>query len=136
MIKDNIIAKTITKIISPVIIFYGIYILLNGEDSPGGGFQAGAIFATYFILLDILGFIKDSRIDKDKILLYSSLGVLLYLLVGFIPIFLGSNFLDYDALMIDPMGGQHIGIFLIEIGITITVSCVLSFLYLSFKSEE
>jgi multicomponent Na+:H+ antiporter subunit B len=136
MIKNNIIAKTVTKIISPVIILYGIYILMNGEDSPGGGFQAGAIFATYFILLDMLGLIKDMKEDIQKILFYASLGILLYLLVGFIPTFFGSNFLDYDAIMFDPIQGQLIGIFLIEIGIAITVSCVLAFLYLSFKSED
>ena len=35
-------AKNIVKIISPLIIFYGLYILVYGEDSPGGGFQSGA----------------------------------------------------------------------------------------------
>jgi multicomponent Na+:H+ antiporter subunit B len=136
MTKNNIIAKTITKIISPIIIFYGLYVLINGEESPGGGFQAGAILATYFILLDMVGIIESTKDIINKILFYSSFGILIYLLAGFIPMFLGFNFLNYNNIFYNPTDGQHIYIFCIEIGIAITVSCVLFFLYLSFKSKD
>ena len=45
MLKEFKIIKTIIPFIIPYIILYAIYIQLNGEVSPGGGFQAGVIFA-------------------------------------------------------------------------------------------
>ncbi|GAB6106419.1 MnhB domain-containing protein [Fusibacter bizertensis] len=36
-------------IIYPIIIMFGIYIIINGHISPGGGFQGGAILSSVFI---------------------------------------------------------------------------------------
>lgn len=53
MKTSEILIRTI-RILFPFIILYGIYIIINGYLSPGGGFQGGAILATailttYFI---------------------------------------------------------------------------------------
>lgn len=45
------------KILFPFIILFGLYVIINGHLSPGGGFQGGAILATamltiYFIIPD------------------------------------------------------------------------------------
>ncbi len=40
----------VVKIIAPIIIVFGIYVLFNGHLSPGGGFSGGAILGTGFIL--------------------------------------------------------------------------------------
>ena len=44
------IVKTLSKFIIPVILVFGIYILLNGHLSPGGGFSGGAILASALII--------------------------------------------------------------------------------------
>ena len=49
MLKNFIVIKLILSFIIPYITLYAIYIQLNGEVSPGGGFQAGVIFATAII---------------------------------------------------------------------------------------
>lgn len=36
-------------IIYPIVIMFGLYIILNGHISPGGGFQGGAILGSVFI---------------------------------------------------------------------------------------
>ena len=145
MIKNNPIARITTILISPLITFYSLYILFNGEDSPGGGFQAGAIFATNIILLDMVGFLDKARtlrktsagLELIKTLIFlSALGVFIYLSVGIVSIFFGGNFLDYSVLLNNKLLGQHIGIFIIEIGIAITVASVLSLLYFSFKLDD
>jgi len=46
----NIIMKTIAKILIPFILVFGIYVVVNGADSVGGGFQGGAILAAAFIV--------------------------------------------------------------------------------------
>ncbi len=136
MMKNNIIAKNTAKIISPIIILYGLYILINGENSPGGGFQAGAIFATNIIILDIVGLIKFTSKFEKYLLFFSALGVLIYCFVGIISFFFESNFLDYSILSSNRASGEHIGIFIVEIGIAITVFSVLSILYFLFKKED
>ena len=47
--RDNII-RTMGKILLPCIFVYGIYILLNGQNSPGGGFSGGAVMGTGLII--------------------------------------------------------------------------------------
>ena len=49
MLKEFIVIKFILSFIILYITLYAIYIQLNGEISPGGGFQAGVIFATGII---------------------------------------------------------------------------------------
>ncbi len=46
---ENAIVTQITGFLYPVIILFGLYIILNGHNTPGGGFQGGAILATLFI---------------------------------------------------------------------------------------
>lgn len=38
-----------TGLLYPFVIVVGVYIIFNGHDTPGGGFQGGAILATLFI---------------------------------------------------------------------------------------
>lgn len=44
------IVRTMCKFVIPIILVFGVYILLNGHLSPGGGFSGGAILASAFII--------------------------------------------------------------------------------------
>ena len=48
--KNDAIVRTIAKLIIPVILVFGVYVLFNGHLSPGGGFSGGAILGGGFIL--------------------------------------------------------------------------------------
>ncbi|MCL1862989.1 MAG: DUF4040 domain-containing protein [Defluviitaleaceae bacterium] len=48
-IEKSGMAIYIMRIICPVIIVFGIYLILNGHISAGGGFQGGLAVATFFI---------------------------------------------------------------------------------------
>jgi len=50
IIGEDEILKTITEIIFPFIIVLGIYVILNGHLSPGGGFSGGTILGSGLIL--------------------------------------------------------------------------------------
>lgn len=41
--------STMTGFLYPFVIVFGFYVILNGHNTPGGGFQGGAILATLFI---------------------------------------------------------------------------------------
>lgn len=47
--SSKIITHTL-NLIYPIILIFGIYIIINGHISPGGGFQGGAILAGVFII--------------------------------------------------------------------------------------
>ncbi len=50
MRNSSIIVTQVAKILMPFIIVFGIYVVIGGADSVGGGFQGGAIFSAVFML--------------------------------------------------------------------------------------
>lgn len=64
--KDSILQK-ITFVLFPIIVIFGIYVILNGHLSPGGGFSGGAIIGAGLILyLNAFGFEKTERFFTEK----------------------------------------------------------------------
>ncbi|GAT78551.1 monovalent cation/H+ antiporter subunit B, partial [Ehrlichia ruminantium] len=53
MLKDPVL-RTITILMVPVIVLYGLYVQFHGDYSPGGGFQAGVIVAAAIIIYSML----------------------------------------------------------------------------------
>lgn len=137
MLKDITISKTIIKFIIPYIILYAIFIQLNGEVSPGGGFQAGVIFATGIIAYDLI--YGKNKLHKyfatEALLACGVLGVFIYLGTGVISLIFNYNYLDYNALSNNNITGQHIGIFSIELGVGLTVSSIMCLLYSLLREE-
>jgi len=113
---------------------YAIYIQLNGEVSPGGGFQAGVIFATAIIGYELI-------FGKENFLRFISIKILLICSVigvagtGVISLILDDNYLNYNSLQSNSIAGQHLGIFLIEIGVGLTVSSVMCLIYTLLREE-
>lgn len=65
--KNDLILKTVAKILVPPIIIFGIYVILCGHLGPGGGFSGGAIIGAGLILyLNAFGFAKTERFFSAK----------------------------------------------------------------------
>ncbi len=79
---DTIIKET-TKIVFPFILIYGLYIALHGHITPGGGFAAGAIIGSAFVLLVISFEERDveHKLTIHKLIDIKSVSGLLMLLV-------------------------------------------------------
>lgn len=56
---DSSIISIMTGVLYPFIIVFGLYVILNGHNTPGGGFQGGAILATLFIGRFIVNPVND-----------------------------------------------------------------------------
>jgi multicomponent Na+:H+ antiporter subunit B len=134
--KHHTIPRIVTKLIIPLILLFGLYIQFHGEYSAGGGFQAGVIIASGFILYNIIFGLKVGlsilSINMTKNLM--AIGVLLYIAVGFIGIMQGLNFLEYNSLLSSAKEGQMLGIFLVELGVGLTVSNVMILIFYSFNN--
>ena len=77
--KNDVILQTITKVLVPIIFIFGIYVILNGHLSPGGGFSGGAIIGAGLILyLNAFGFQKIERFFTEKTYKWVSFGSLTF----------------------------------------------------------
>ena len=47
---SDLVLRSATKIILPCILLFGVYVVLNGHISPGGGFSGGAVMGAGLIL--------------------------------------------------------------------------------------
>jgi multicomponent Na+:H+ antiporter subunit B len=132
--KHHLILRVIAKFIIPLIILFSLYVQFHGDYGPGGGFQAGVIFGAAFILYTLV-FGLDTALKvlpMGALRVLASLGVLIYAGTGVATLLLGGRFLDYNVLGADPLGGQHLGIIVIELGVGITVASVMLIIFFSF----
>lgn len=136
-LKRHSVLHVISKILIPLILLYALYVQFHGEYGPGGGFQAGVIFAVAFILYTMIyGLGTVYRVVQPGTLNFMmAAGVLLYMGTGFLSLFLGGNFLSYDVLADDPIHGQHIGIILVELGVFLTVTSVMLSVFFNFSGH-
>lgn len=132
--QQQIILRVVAKWMLPLIMVFALYVQFHGDYGPGGGFQAGVIFAAGVILYTMLYGLSTTRkvFRRDMLELLSAGGVLLYAGVGLVCMFLGGNFLDYNVLRHDPVHGQHLGILLVELGVGITVATVMITIFFKF----
>ena len=133
--RRNPILREISHFLLPAIMLFALYVQFHGDYSPGGGFQAGIIFASAIILYAILhGTKKTEKVLSLKLAkVLAAIGVLLYAGVGVLGIILGGNFLDYNVLANSPTSGQHWGIFFIELGVGITVATAIISIFYTFS---
>lgn len=126
--------RVVAKLLIPLIMLFAFYVQFHGDYSPGGGFQAGVIFAAAIILYALLFGLDAAMgvIEPAVLRLLAAGGVLLYAGVGVSAMLLGGHFLDYDVLAHEATEGQHLGIFLVELGVGITVASVMLLLYFAF----
>ena len=138
---NNPILRVCTKVLFAPIILFGLYVQFHGDYSPGGGFQAGVIIASAFILYSVVfGLEEGKRLLPEKINLFLlALGALIYGGVGITSMLLGETFLSYNILGTSTQSGQHLGILLVEFGVGLTVCNVMISLFNSFvgyKSDK
>lgn len=132
--QHHVVLHIVAKTLMPVIMVFALYVQFHGDYGPGGGFQAGVIFGATFILYAII-FGNDTALKTAPISVVracSAVGVLLYVAVGVVAMLKGGEFLNYSALLPDPVKGQHLGIYLIELGVGITVACVMVNVFFTF----
>jgi len=95
------IVKTISRTIIPFIFLFGIYMILFGHISPGGGFQGGVIVAMGVILAMVAYGEDIIERYRSEISLIEILAVAFFILAGLFGIFIGkSYFSSFDAIWV------------------------------------
>ncbi len=92
-IKDDFILQSVTKILFPIMVLYGIYVILNGHISAGGGFSGGAIVGSALILYNnAFGFKATKKFFTYNTFKWVSFGSLMtYAVLKTYSFFTGAN---------------------------------------------
>lgn len=119
-----------SRMLSPYIMLFGLYVIFHGHYSPGGGFQGGTLLAASLLLIRISSGRRISRIQFRDYLTtpLAVLGVFIYFGTGLTAVLVGGYFLDYGQLPLPGLDGAELrywGILIIELGIGLAVMAVL-----------
>ncbi len=149
MIDDmTIIIRTIADFIFGFIIIYGVYIIIHGHLTPGGGFQGGAVVASGFALIFVAYSYKAKGSVQNLYGLFESIGLLTFISLAFLGIYktFFYNFLANSGLLFGKSIEQGInpGYFntggtvpLMNMAVGFEVACGLSLIvYLLFRGEK
>lgn len=95
----SVVVRTVSNIVAPIILTFGLYIILHGHLTPGGGFQGGAVIATGIALLIVAN--SPSKVKKmfSKSMLSAaeSLGAIGFIGVAFLGIITATFFFNVFA---------------------------------------
>lgn len=136
------IVRTVSRVFSPLIFLFGIYITIHGHLTPGGGFAGGVIIAGA-IILGVLAYGGEEfglmrKLNSSSI--SESFGILFFLIVAILGFIIsGIFFLNFLGKGV-PFRIFSAGIIpLCNIGIGIEVGgaiCVVMLAFVLFKSGK
>ena len=93
--KMTKIVRTTADLFFPFCLVFGLYVVIHGHLTPGGGFQGGAVMATGTALLLVARAYDDitGRIRKTALKICEAVGLMLFLVAGLSGIFVGRPFM-------------------------------------------
>ena len=133
--KADLIFRTVAKFLTPCIFLFGIYIILNGHLSPGGGFSGGAVLGAGLILYNLAyGTERTRRFLGEKNFTRLVMGGLLfYALAKSYSFFTGGNHLPSIIPLGTPGSIFSAGLILpLNIAVGLVVACTVYGIYALF----
>jgi multicomponent Na+:H+ antiporter subunit B len=140
-LQGSLIVKTTCVLLVPTMQLYGLYVLMHGHYSPGGGFQGGVIIAASLIVYSFgFGLEAARKLYSEQWAEWCAyLGVFIYSGIGLLCFALGKNFIDYSALSellaTGKAEARAFGTLGIEIGVCFTVASIMYLIFLDLVSE-
>lgn len=134
-VSDTILQAS-AKIVVPAIMLFGIYILVNGHLSPGGGFSGGAIMGAGLILhVNAFGYKKTQRFFNEKTYKRVTVGALsFYCIAKSYSFFTGANHIPSGIPLGTPGAIISSGLILpLNICVGLVVACTMYAFYTLFK---
>ena len=90
------IVKTMTNIIFPIIVIFGLYVIAHGHLTPGGGFQGGAVVASAcaMVLVAYGSIWTMDKIKEKQLSLIESIGAVSFISLGLLGLIFGTVFFN------------------------------------------
>ena len=102
LIKDDslgmtLIVKTVSRLVLSFILLFGLYIVLYGHLTPGGGFAGGVIIAIGYVLLVLAfgGRVALRKVNNFWASTWDNLGALSFIVIGFLGLTGGYFFMNF-----------------------------------------
>jgi len=128
---ESTIIMTTVRVIAPFVLTLGVFVMFHGASSAGGGFQGGVIAATTVVMLGFAFGIEPIaahlRNEHLALLVFGGLGT--FLAIGFGGYLVGGNFLQVSGYETLFHHGSKYSIELVEVGIGVVVSGVITGLF-------
>jgi multisubunit Na+/H+ antiporter MnhB subunit len=117
------------RLLAPLTVIVGGYLLWRGTDAPGGAFQAGTVLAAGGVALRLIGVLPPLGWHQWPVRLLVLAGVLVFVAVAALTAWLGQGWLHY------PTGSSKVLILLIELMATASIATTLTLLVVGEKRE-
>lgn len=137
--KSDLILQAGATVLVPAIILFGIYIILNGHLSPGGGFSGGSVIGAGLILYsNAFGFRRTGKLFSEKTYKGISFAALTtYCLAKSYSFFTGANHLESHIPLGTPGHIMSSGLILIlNICVGMVVACTMYTFYVMFRKGD
>jgi multicomponent Na+:H+ antiporter subunit B len=121
------VVRVVCALLSPFIALFGLYVIAHGHYGPGGGF-AGGVFLAVGAILPRLTLPEDLAyrlVPAGAGPLAGGVGLLLFLVIGVLPMLVGAPFLDYGAVEVagvEPARVRYLGILVVEVAVGLAVA--------------
>lgn len=139
MKTNDVILQMVSKIVIFIILTLAIYLFITGHNYPGGGFIAGLVLSSAFILLYLAYDIETiNRGLPLNFMVVAAIGVLLAVTTGFGSVMFGDNFLTQTFTVKNFLfiGDTEIAtVTLFEAGVALTVVGVVVTIILSISED-
>jgi multisubunit Na+/H+ antiporter MnhB subunit len=112
----------LARLLPPVGIVIGVYLLWAGADEPGGAFQGGALLAAMWILAMMAGLVAAPAVASRWLRLTVVGGPALFLAIGLAGFVIADGFLAYPVAWAKPL------IIVIEIALVLSIAATLGLL--------
>ncbi len=102
------IVKTMAGVTFPLMFIFGLYVIVHGHLTPGGGFQGGAVVASAcaMILIAFGSSWTMKKIKEKHLSIFESLGALMFISLAFFGIILADKvFFDNFIFGANGLGG-------------------------------
>jgi len=124
---NSLILSTALRLLVPLFLVFALFLLFQGHNAPGGGFIAGLLTATIFIL-HAMNYGVAYTVKKFRLrpLFLIALGLLVAIVAGLLPLIIGQPFLhglwtDLDIPLIGKPGTP----LMFDIGVYLTVTGIM-----------
>lgn len=134
--KNDVILQKAAFVLVPLIMVFGIYVILNGHLSPGGGFSGGAVMGAGLILyLNAFGFRKTERFFTERVYKRVTVSALtFYCFAKSYSFFTGANHLESGIPLGTPGDIISSGLILpLNICVGLVVACTMYAFYTLFR---
>lgn len=127
---SSLIMRTAARILMPLLLLYGLFLLLRGHNAPGGGFAGGLVVAAAYCFSAFAFGVTAARraliVEPSRLI---GAGLLLALGSGLLPLLFARPFLA--AQWFAPSLGLgtplifDLGVFLVVVGVVLTMTFTL-----------